>query len=270
MNGTDGKEHDQSSEHTERNEAPLLAEADSNSEQECLVSNEPQISSSNRECCVKSEDPTNVPDKPNELDISGLELLYKSIEHMESLETKGALKEEVTVPDKFSADVSHPELRGLGLLCALAEQRILEEINSESESFKVTFQEPEVNNSSKPSSDLNRYYRTPQSEQEVRRYLANRKDPSQSNLTAVSVKLTPQNELEMNMRTRLAELQRKYKETQRELSRLTPRKNSTEGNLFIYLSENTEEFLHIYDVSFLFHFYFQEKVVVAAIMGVPM
>ena len=31
------------------------------------------------------------------------------------------------------------------------------------------------------------------------------------------------------MRNRLAELQRKYKETQRELSRLTPRKNSTEG-----------------------------------------
>ena len=243
VNGADDKEHEQSHEHVERSEAPLLAEADSNSEQECLVMTEPLISSSNEKCHEIVDEPTHVPDKPNGLDISGLELLYKSIEHMESLETKRAQKDE-TVAGEFSSDVSYPELRGLGLLCALAEQRILEETNHKPESSQSIFQEPEVNNSSKPIiSDVNRNYRTPQSEKEVRRYLANRKDPSHSNLTAVDMKISPQNELEMNMRNRLAELQRKYKETQRELSRLTPRKNSTEGKLLILQESEQIDFV---------------------------
>lgn len=208
--------------------APLLAEADSNGEQEQLTSPVPQISSSNEENQGNIEKSSTVPDKPNQLDISGLELLYKSIEHMESLEMKKCQEEELAVKIEPITIVPKPELRGLGLLCALAEQRIKEEISSECEPFKQ--EEVRSVNIPKPSSDVNRNYRSPQSEQDVRRYLATRTESANTNVTTVGFKMTPLNDsLEMQMRSRLAELQRLYKETQKELSRLTPRKNSTEG-----------------------------------------
>ncbi|XP_052126700.1 trinucleotide repeat-containing gene 18 protein isoform X2 [Frankliniella occidentalis] len=210
---------------SERSTAFVFVEADSNCEQECLTSPELHISSSYQE----SEDLTNVPEKPNELDVSGLELLYKSIEHMESLENRRSVLQEPSIEVEQPPEVQKPKLDGLGLLCALAEQRIQEELNKESGGFKLESDSP-ICNSVKPTADVNRNYRTPKSEQEVRRFLATRTETSHAVVSPVTFKLEPQNDsLEMEMRNRLAELQRMYKETQRELSRLTPRKNSIEG-----------------------------------------
>ncbi|KAK3920839.1 Protein winged eye [Frankliniella fusca] len=209
----------------DRGTVPLLVEADSNGEQECLTSPEPHISSS----YVESEEATNVPVKPNELDISGLELLYKSIEHMERLEVKKSVTQDCSINIEEPPKTPQPKLDGLGLLCALAEQRIQEELDNESERLTSKFDLP-ITNSIKPLADVNRNYRTPKSEQEVRRFLATRTEMPHAVASPVTFKLAPQNDsFEMEMRNRLAELQRMYKETQKELSRLTPRKNSNEG-----------------------------------------
>lgn len=67
--------------------------------------------------------------------------------------------------------------------------------------------------------DNSRTYKSRESEQEARRLLA----------TKQSYELfrpeSPCDPAEMDMRSRLAELQRLYREKQRELSRLTPRKS---------------------------------------------
>lgn len=167
-------------------------------------------------------------------------------------------------------------LGGLGLLCALAEQRFMEEVatttessTSKPESSGLT--DDDVRNSSSPGLsvkllesppevtgtgvDVTRNYKTRKSEQECKKYIASKvmqyyhhsgtgnnsgssspQHCSQQMLQSqklISLCSSPSlssadimDAMELNMRMKLAELQRKYREKQRELSKLTPKKSS--------------------------------------------
>lgn len=167
-------------------------------------------------------------------------------------------------------------LGGLGLLCALAEQRFMEEVatateNSASKPESSGLTGDDVHNSSSPclsvkslesppevagaGVDVNRNYKTRKSEQECKKYIASKvmqyyhhsgtgnnsgssspQHCSQQMLQSqkvVSLCSSPSlssaeimDAMELNMRMKLAELQRKYREKQRELSKLTPKKSS--------------------------------------------
>jgi hypothetical protein len=168
-------------------------------------------------------------------------------------------------------------LGGLGLLCALAEQRFLEEVattteNSTSTSESSAATGDDVRNSSSADlsvkslgtspevagagMDVNRNYKTRKSERECKKFIASKvlqyyhhhsgtgnnsassspQHCSQQMLQAqqvMSLCASPSSSsaeimdaMELNMRMKLAELQRKYREKQRELSKLTPKKSS--------------------------------------------
>lgn len=167
-------------------------------------------------------------------------------------------------------------LGGLGLLCALAEQRFMEEVATTAESSTLTSESSrvtcdDVHSSSSPGLsdklesspevsgvgvDVNRNYKTRKSEQECKKFIASKvmqyyhhhsgtgnsseasspQHCSQQILQpqqVVSLCASPSSSsaeimdaMELNMRMKLAELQRKYREKQRELSKLTPKKSS--------------------------------------------
>lgn len=168
-------------------------------------------------------------------------------------------------------------LGGLGLLCALAEQRFMEEVATTTENSPSTSESSGVtgddicNSSSLDLSvkllgtspevagagmDVNRNYKTRKSEQECKKFIASKvmqyyhhhsgtgnssgssspQHCSQQMLQAqqvVSLCASPSSSsaeimdaMELDMRMKLAELQRKYREKQRELSKLTPKKSS--------------------------------------------
>ncbi|XP_018326455.1 uncharacterized protein LOC108737835 [Agrilus planipennis] len=68
-----------------------------------------------------------------------------------------------------------------------------------------------------------RAYKSRKSEEEVRKYIASKSQPS-----FIKDDWPAMNAMELDMRLKLAELQRKYKEKQRELSKLKPKKKSSE------------------------------------------
>ncbi|XP_033607373.1 protein winged eye isoform X3 [Cryptotermes secundus] len=168
-------------------------------------------------------------------------------------------------------------LGGLGLLCALAEQRFMEEVATTTENSPSTSESSgvtgdDIHNSSSldlsakllgtspevagAGMDVNRNYKTRKSERECKKFIANKvmqyyhhhsgtgnssgssspQHCSQQMLQAqqvVSLCASPSSSsaeimdaMELNMRMKLAELQRKYREKQRELSKLTPKKSS--------------------------------------------
>ncbi|KAG7153659.1 BAH and coiled-coil domain-containing protein 1-like [Homarus americanus] len=177
------------------------------------------------------------------------------------------------LPDSLSG------LHGLSLLCALAEQRILEEehvtcpalsslADVAATSPSVPTFPPEYTESPQPgpscltssprrtfgcgtttaifgattfgtiansfstpvkTTDVNRNYKSPQSEREAKAFIANKASQYQKE-TAAGFKIPSgfpvdsMDPAELDMRMQLAELQRKYREKQRELSRLQPKK----------------------------------------------
>lgn len=157
---------------------------------------------------------------------------------------------------------SNNMLGGLGLLCALAEQRFMEEVSKVPSEKDVNNREvspsdtnlsqrlsTDSSSSTNSSVDVNRNYKTPKSERECKKFIANKvlqyfqHNQGTSNATgnggSLSGSSSPQHlspcipvgpselmdAMELNMRMQLAELQRRYKEKQRELSRLTPKKS---------------------------------------------
>lgn len=178
-----------------------------------------------------------------------------------------------SLPDSLSG------LHGLSLLCALAEQRILEEeqvacpdlssladVAATSPSVPTFPQERSPSPQPGPScltisasrtfgcgtitpifgaspfgtlansfstpvktTDVNRNYKSPQSEREAKAFIANKASQYQKE-TTVGFKapsgfpVDSMDPAELDMRMQLAELQRKYREKQRELSRLQPKK----------------------------------------------
>ncbi|XP_050299143.1 protein winged eye isoform X2 [Anthonomus grandis grandis] len=218
-------------------------------------------------------------DKPKP-DLSGLELLSNSIVEFENHRTEPVVATEQGTASSHTEDSSNtsPEdsieeakevqpvvlddnLGGLDLLCALAEQRILEENIEKPEKkerstkhHKDRERRREKRKSKKHSSDEPKrkkmkhrskerehrkrsdktlkktepacacnykHYKTPQSEQEVKKFLESKAPPSyccQGDWPCM-------NAIELDMRMKLAELQREYKEKQKELSKLKPKKH---------------------------------------------
>lgn len=225
-------------------------------------------------------------------DLSGLELLSNSIVEFErtvkqqpeestvvnqptvSLPpvTSGLVKEpKEELPAATSLSVVDDSLGGLDLLCALAEQRILEEKNDKPskkerkekskerhkdrerrkekrKSKKHSLDEPKRKKLKHRSSDKEhrkrdkrhspdnsdkekqgkcecqyKHYKTPESEQEVKRFL-----DSKNRQNFCCQDWPCMNAMEMDMRIKLAELQREYREKQKELSQLKPKKHSHE------------------------------------------
>ncbi|KAL3274606.1 hypothetical protein HHI36_015987 [Cryptolaemus montrouzieri] len=223
-------------------------------------------------------------------DLSGLELLSNSIVEFEScrnkIKSEGCTNEEKKVEEPKSsylevaeiiqhADQKEKEdtLGGLDLLCALAEQRILEESSEmivpkvkdklsrkekrkarrhseESKQKKhksdkysdegirfrldlglekslVSKRSASEENSGDIEGDIKctcriekyKTYHTPQSQEEVRKFIA-----SKSQSTCCQAEWPYMNAMELDMRMRLADLQRQYREKQKELSKLSSRK----------------------------------------------
>lgn len=182
---------------------------------------------------------------PLKPDISGLELLSNSIVEYENNcdnNIKLSLEKTANEDKEFvNSSLINDNLGGLDLLCALAEQRILEE-NDEITKTEIienhpkevvqekrkhkkhsTKLEPKQKKIKKDqlcldSAEIPRSYKTPESKEEVKKFIASK---SQIN----SSEEWPQmDEMELDMRMKLADLQRQYREKQRELSRLKPRK----------------------------------------------
>lgn len=223
-------------------------------------------------------------------DLSGLELLSNSIVEFESCRNTNDSEEQTTesvatvspvavqlpspniVEEKLLvAPKAHLEdnFGGLDLLCALAEQRILEEnvkpkLNKEKskerrrekrKSKKHSSDEPkkkkiksdkqgsedrehrkrkekysserhDTNRDKRPcgcQSENYRTYKTPESEEEVRKFIA-----SKSQRLCCKGDWPCMNAMELDMRMKLAELQREYREKQRELSKLKPKRHSAD------------------------------------------
>lgn len=236
---------------------------------------EPEISS--------SVDETASPQKP---DLSGLELLSNSIVEFENCRNKN--EEEMEISHEISTSevrvdappplVQDTEIRselipnpavddslgGLGLLCALAEQRIMEENERPKEKDRKE-RKKEKRKSKKHSSDepkrkrmkhhedrehkkrerekhyektepekeksrcscheeSYRTYKTPESEEEVKKFIASKSQP-----ICCKGDWPCMNAMELDMRMKLAELQRQYREKQRELSKLKPKRHSTDS-----------------------------------------
>nr|CAD7409620.1 unnamed protein product [Timema cristinae] len=162
--------------------------------------------------------------------------------------------------DPLLATSESSPLGGLGLLCALAEQRFMEEVASSgirlsrkvplSKSAKTSEKTPGSSQATVTSGvDVNRNYKTREAEQECKKFIANKvlqyyqngnrsgssspQHTVQHTLMAGVCTSPLQAELmdamELEMRMRLAELQRKYREKQKELSKLTPRKPGSDA-----------------------------------------
>lgn len=197
------------------------------------------------------------------------------------------LQSPATSPSQYaepSSPVSQSDpltgLHGLSLLCALAEQRILEEksvactaLSSladvaatspsvptrplerspspqpgpstetrclRSSTFSQTADKPVFGSSTfgtvqnsyitpVKTTDVNRNYKSPQSEREAKAFIANKASQYQKESTVgfkvpFGFPVDSMDAAELDMRMQLAELQRKYREKQRELSRLQPKK----------------------------------------------
>ncbi|KAF5296495.1 hypothetical protein FQR65_LT01484 [Abscondita terminalis] len=251
--------------------------------------NASQVAMENTTTVVKKEE-EQVPDtittaslpKPTEdevekPDLSGLELLSNSIVEFESRKNdaesgKGEQNDggilnrisQMSIADRENETVItnlDDKLGGLDLLCALAEQRIMEEVevkkstgkektkdpvreerkkekrkakrNEESKTKKVKKDyecgvvDEEYKNSDKTSENCSckdsdhRSYKSRESKEEVLKYIASK---SQTNF--VKDDWPEMNAMELDMRMKLAELQRQYKEKQRELSKLKPKRKS--------------------------------------------
>jgi hypothetical protein len=207
-------------------------------------------------------------------DISGLELLSNSIVEFENCRN-GVKVEEIEHKDEVLTEIAHVSMKecdkqvddslgGLDLLCALAEQRIMEENDekhklekerskerkkekrklkkhahehepkrkksksdkysiSKSDSDKVSDKianMPEKIDCICPN-DYYRSYKTPESEEEVKKFIA-----SKTQSSGCDSDWPRMNEMELDMRMKLADLQRQYREKQKELSKLKPKKHS--------------------------------------------
>ncbi|KAF5302568.1 hypothetical protein FQA39_LY10186 [Lamprigera yunnana] len=207
-------------------------------------------------------------------DLSGLELLSNSIvefenrkndhESTKSHQSDGILSRisQMTIKDQES-DTVIKKLDGLDLLCALAEQRIMEEVGGTNGAVNVRPQgntkhrareerkkekrkvrrieelkakklkkdietvEKEYKNSDKVSENClckdndHRTYKSQESKEEVLKYIA-----SKSQTVYVKDDWPEMNAMELDMRMKLADLQRQYKEKQQELSKLKPKRKS--------------------------------------------
>ncbi|CAG9812501.1 unnamed protein product [Phaedon cochleariae] len=202
-------------------------------------------------------------------DLSGLELLTNSIMEIESY------KDSEMVPEQLPASAeaartpkeditlaipppSNDSLGGLNLLCALAEQRIMEESDlpaldkeatrerkrKKKKSKKISFEserkrkrsedhyyEDKEHRKRKNTSTRNvpdeekkpcscqtkcyKSYQTPESKEEVKKFIA-----SKTHQTCCDGEWPCMNAMELDMRIKLAELQRQYREKQEELSKL--------------------------------------------------
>ncbi|KAJ3646267.1 hypothetical protein Zmor_023861 [Zophobas morio] len=221
-------------------------------------------------------------DNTSKPDISGLELLSNSIVEFENgrnhvtIEQAEGIDEETSsksVEEHQKLTISkrmQDNLGGLDLLCALAEQRILEENNEKHKTEKDKTKErkkekrklrkhsdehepkrkktrsdqhSDDERSSKKNTDkalievtsetiINkdvcsidsyRSYKTPESEEEVKKFIASKSQPS-----CCDNDWPYMNEMELDMRMKLADLQRQYREKQKELNKLKPRKQSQE------------------------------------------
>lgn len=207
------------------------------------------------------------------LDLTGLELLSNSIVEFETCRNKTEVSNDETkdckevidalvIKDELSSIKKDDSLGGLDLLCALAEQRILEESeeprvvkekkSSKKEKRKSRRHSDEPRHKKRKSdkyySDEDRYkigvgeqklaseetngdikcmchvdyksYKTPQSEEEVKRFIA-----SKSQSICCKGDWPCMNQMELDMRMRLADLQRQYREKQKELSKLKVKKH---------------------------------------------
>lgn len=219
------------------------------------------------------------PSSPPKPDLSGLELLSNSIVEFENCrknaEEQVRVKQEpqgkeqgedvlkgiahMTLKDAESEAVIiknvDDSLGGLNLLCALAEQRILEEVGEKnrsqedyrekserkkekrkskkhheepkckklkvSEDFVETEKkQPDTETKCSCAEENFRAFRTPESAEEVRKFIA-----SKSQRTCCKGEWPCMNAMELDMRMRLADLQRQYREKQKELSKLKPKKH---------------------------------------------
>jgi hypothetical protein len=186
---------------------------------------------------------------PPPVDVSGLELLSNSIEQFVERE-KEAEKQSVVVPEQPHM------IGGLGLLCALAEQRFFEDMEVVGEKESTASREDAVDGkveedvmvrmvpvelapppspalSTPEKIDVNRNYKSPKSEKKIKKFIASKVSQYGENAGAVQptcaeVQSTEYiDAMELNLRMRLAELQKKYKAKQKELSKLQhPRRNS--------------------------------------------
>lgn len=219
--------------------------------------------------------------QPTSVDISGLELLSNSIEQLEQLKPSDELESPkgVAQPSENNNNVDSP----LGLLCALAEQRFMEEVGdravprksevklnedvslagkllitlgnkrrneaidkyeakrSKSEDTAVVGREEQEEDSERSSDDDEgsesecdersgesklHTYKTPRGKTEALKYIAKKVHPSERDGSWPKIDM-----MELDMRVRLADIQRQYKQTQKELSKLTPKKDSAKRSL---------------------------------------
>ncbi|CAG0895995.1 unnamed protein product [Darwinula stevensoni] len=188
------------------------------------------------------------------IDFSGLELLSSSIDRHLTLESEQSgsrdsvsvkmepqdLNDEQEVIQGTSpiCEESSQRMKGLGLLCALAEQCLNEESNQSDD--PQTEEEREDANGKQHSfaegsnlTDssilaLHGSYRSAKSEKDIQTFIANRVAQYHNSpyLEIMQSLKSPEqmDSMEMDMRERLMELQKQYREKQRELSRLTPKK----------------------------------------------
>lgn len=235
------------------------------------------------------------PPQPPKPDISGLELLSNSIVEFENCRKsaeQNCVKQEVQSNAREQGDdvlkgIAHITLKdtendtvivknvddslgGLNLLCALAEQRIMEEVGEKGKSqnetkvrslekcerkkekrkskrhhdehkrkkikvmdenkfyngedrVKIQEKQPEPETKCSCAEENYRAFRTPESAEEVRKFIA-----SKSQTTCCKGDWPCMNAMELDMRMRLAELQRQYREKQKELSKLKPKKHSSD------------------------------------------
>lgn len=210
-------------------------------------------------------------------DLSGLELLSNSIVEFESC--RNSIDEDVspdTTPEEPSASTTEEPVRvaamddnlgGLEILCALAEQRILEENEKPRDKERSKERRREKRKAKRHSSDeprkkksksdrhhskdrehrkrkdrhsseksgsdkekktcscqeSYRNYQSVESEEEVRKFIA-----SKSQRLCCKGDWPCMNAMELDMRMKLAELQRQYREKQKELSKLKPKKHSAD------------------------------------------
>lgn len=206
-------------------------------------------------------------------DLSGLELLSNSIVEFENCRKlvevptgDGILQriQHMSIKDREAESamkVVDDKLGGLDLLCALAEQRIMEE--SSRNGFKGAPARPhkekvrdwgreerrrekrkakryhddsrhkKLKTAEQKEKDVifaekcscketdHRTYKSRESEEEVRKFIASKSQP-----TYIKDDWPEMNAMELDMRMKLADLQRQYKEKQRELSKLKPKRKS--------------------------------------------
>jgi hypothetical protein len=223
-------------------ETPPVSEDESTPDEEPLVivHVEPSSPSPPLPC------PTPSPPPPPVVDVSGLELLSNSIEQFTQREAEQQQQQQLAVqppreptpPPPPQPPVTEHLVGGLGLLCALAEQRFMEDIvsnNTEEPSSKPTPLEPKLTNSvvQLERIDINRNYKSPKSEREIKKFIAAKVSQYQEQAPSNNDVQTTDfmDAMELDMRMRLAELQRRYKEKQKELSRLQhPRRTSDDGS----------------------------------------